>query len=255
MSKSTLGLPVPSKKLARNGTGDSTEPLPKGRKIKGEELDDDQDMEQLLGMVGRLALAANGRAGAALSINTDVLVYEDELAYKNPDNQMVKLAQVLQQAGREYSEQLKTLSSEQKGSLGPPYVRIWDALVGWCLGAAKAGVQGVDANKVNEEVAKMQAAIGQLQNTQDKLGAITITVRYCKNAKAYKKGLYRLEVGVVDHPQQLFEAKKAWGYMLEILVKLGAQRKMGPAPLTNNARQVVKALKSRGLLPEREERE
>eukprot|EP00929_Paragymnodinium_shiwhaense_P030801 TRINITY_DN17388_c0_g1_i2.p3 TRINITY_DN17388_c0_g1~~TRINITY_DN17388_c0_g1_i2.p3 ORF type:complete len:245 (-),score=80.27 TRINITY_DN17388_c0_g1_i2:827-1561(-) len=210
-----------------------------GAKREVRDVDMDGDMAELVGMIGRVSLGAMSRADNALGMLLDGMLLPEDA--QGPAGKLLTVT--MKDNMREYHELAQAASKADKGKLGPPHVRAWEALLAW----AEQFQEGNEALKValQEHVAELKAV-----KPTDGVNIIASSVKYCRVHKAYKQGVIKLEVRVED-VEELGSAAKVWRQVRAVLLLLkGAEWRQGKAPQGALQRRCVQKMKEMGMIKE-----
>eukprot|EP00929_Paragymnodinium_shiwhaense_P083107 TRINITY_DN44144_c0_g1_i1.p2 TRINITY_DN44144_c0_g1~~TRINITY_DN44144_c0_g1_i1.p2 ORF type:complete len:258 (-),score=79.31 TRINITY_DN44144_c0_g1_i1:841-1614(-) len=252
---SVLGLPHTTPAASTTSKASGGESKAKRGRRNDEALSDDDDanvdgVRGLVGLVGRLALSTASKAGQALALSVDILLIPKDAKVKVADTEYV-FANEMKTAMQNYHNTAMNLKVEQRHTMGPPFVRAFEVLLGWGIKAAQAANDQERENAIVEAINELKAE----DTDAKKMERICQVCRMCKYGKAHKKDIMKLEVSMERGVEGSVKVQRAWiGIMALLTMHHKAQRKYGAAPQANIQRQTVKAMKKMQLLKDSDDR-
>eukprot|EP00929_Paragymnodinium_shiwhaense_P036507 TRINITY_DN1955_c0_g1_i2.p3 TRINITY_DN1955_c0_g1~~TRINITY_DN1955_c0_g1_i2.p3 ORF type:complete len:323 (+),score=85.56 TRINITY_DN1955_c0_g1_i2:3545-4513(+) len=208
-------------------TGDKSDK--KGKKEKKEAKENKKgkgELADLVGKVGKLALVSAMQNRVLLGINTDVWILPS-------DCELVVAARA---TTKEYSE----WSKDDQKAAGPPYLMVWDTMLGKLLEKAESlGADDKEAKELKATILNYKETISAIKDDEQRLHAIAAEMRSCRFSRTYKKETAKLEVACragtrVDTMMRMV------GPFIQKHYK--ADRKVGPAPASGLEREVRQLL-------------
>eukprot|EP00929_Paragymnodinium_shiwhaense_P005042 TRINITY_DN10643_c1_g2_i3.p2 TRINITY_DN10643_c1_g2~~TRINITY_DN10643_c1_g2_i3.p2 ORF type:complete len:257 (+),score=96.43 TRINITY_DN10643_c1_g2_i3:146-916(+) len=222
----------------RAAAGQKSQPKEEGGEAKNTE-----SMEELMGMVGKMALIANQRSATAMGCLTQLVLLSDDVSHSE-----AKLGTAVKEAMRGYAEASRKMTPQQKSAQGPPHLVAWEVLTMWCLQYAKEKDEHAVVRKIEQMAKDVEALEGST-----KMMVLGMAVKYCKLSKTYHRNVIRLEVMVCDVPE-LRSGREAWVEMLRMLItKAKGDFRQGKAPPSGLERKMIQKMKDMGYLEDREE--
>eukprot|EP00929_Paragymnodinium_shiwhaense_P092072 TRINITY_DN51957_c0_g1_i2.p2 TRINITY_DN51957_c0_g1~~TRINITY_DN51957_c0_g1_i2.p2 ORF type:complete len:257 (-),score=68.43 TRINITY_DN51957_c0_g1_i2:367-1137(-) len=213
----------------------------------------DDELKSLVGLVGRLALAASNKADHALAINTDVLlIRRSAVTVPDPTGAEKNLADMTRDAGKNFHDAIQGMAKEDRAKMGPPSLRTWEALVQWAVWAAQQ--KQVDSLTSAAKAYNDELAVYKQQGTKEMIEWAAAGVRFAKLGRTYEREIVKLEVAI-PATEEHKNARTLWVEIIRLLCsQYGSQRKSGAPPPNAVHRSVVKAMKSMSMLEERTDR-
>eukprot|EP00929_Paragymnodinium_shiwhaense_P046682 TRINITY_DN23754_c0_g1_i1.p2 TRINITY_DN23754_c0_g1~~TRINITY_DN23754_c0_g1_i1.p2 ORF type:complete len:244 (+),score=44.17 TRINITY_DN23754_c0_g1_i1:230-961(+) len=180
----------------------------------------DKADDQRLNEVAVLSLITANAVATVHAVVTDVLIFEA--------NSPVAIA--TKKASTEFHALVQNTKREDRHTLGPPYIRVWQAVMEASMGvAAKA-----EEPSISVEPIKQYGAIVAGLEPWAKIRFLTETVRQCRVSPCHDKSKVKLQISVKAGATLDSDANPvdvAWLTTQRILVKhMGAEKKMGKAP-------------------------
>eukprot|EP00929_Paragymnodinium_shiwhaense_P099251 TRINITY_DN60849_c0_g1_i1.p2 TRINITY_DN60849_c0_g1~~TRINITY_DN60849_c0_g1_i1.p2 ORF type:complete len:250 (+),score=56.50 TRINITY_DN60849_c0_g1_i1:197-946(+) len=225
--------PVPALDLGLDNLTSAKKASPaakRGRKEEDEGMDVDEAMESDLAKLALLTVANAAAIAGLRAVTQDVLVIPNSCP----------VAAKLLTATKEYHQEVQRIDKKDRSKFGPPYMRVWQALLAFCAEEAAK-------SKHKELLPQITQFITQVNGLEQKIRMefILDAVRQCTASKTYKGDSVKLIVSVSSHPNvhsdQVYIVQ-CWTAMMRILIcDHNAEKKRGQAPRGNIERHIMKA--------------
>eukprot|EP00929_Paragymnodinium_shiwhaense_P034239 TRINITY_DN18657_c0_g1_i3.p2 TRINITY_DN18657_c0_g1~~TRINITY_DN18657_c0_g1_i3.p2 ORF type:complete len:231 (-),score=52.09 TRINITY_DN18657_c0_g1_i3:715-1407(-) len=217
MTMSLLGLaPVKTPKQAA---------AKRTRKEGDDSMETDQE-DDMQGKVASLALATAAGLAAVRAVVFDVVLIPAD----------TPIAKAAVSATKSYHKELMTIEKKDRAKHGPPYTRVWQALVQECLNEAERASNPAVKNHYIPFVAHHVDEIKGIPQEADRLQYLMEIVRHCTASLTYKQDMVKITVSVCP-AKNIFVDKTniedAW-------IAVGGVKKRGQAPKGSLERAVAK---------------
>eukprot|EP00929_Paragymnodinium_shiwhaense_P081034 TRINITY_DN42314_c0_g1_i1.p2 TRINITY_DN42314_c0_g1~~TRINITY_DN42314_c0_g1_i1.p2 ORF type:complete len:251 (-),score=101.80 TRINITY_DN42314_c0_g1_i1:261-1013(-) len=242
-----LGLPQ-SQSSSSGGSAKAKPNKETGKRRKAEEgleeFDDAAEIQEVIGLVGRLSMQAASKADAAMGIMLDVCLVSMDYKVKIIGAQDKEtLPEAMKRVMRMYAEETKNMAPGAKAMHGPPHLRAWDTCLMWTMKFAEEAGE-TEMVKILKEHEKEVTTVP----AGDKVRVLGDSVRYCRVDRAHNRGQMRVEMNV-KNTKELLTTQDTWACMRKIfLVNMKGEARSGKAPPNALQRKVLAKLKQMGLM-------
>eukprot|EP00929_Paragymnodinium_shiwhaense_P034237 TRINITY_DN18657_c0_g1_i1.p2 TRINITY_DN18657_c0_g1~~TRINITY_DN18657_c0_g1_i1.p2 ORF type:complete len:235 (-),score=54.64 TRINITY_DN18657_c0_g1_i1:712-1416(-) len=199
---------------------------------EGDDMETDLE-EDVQGKVASLVLATAAGLAAVRAVVFDVVLLPADTA----------IAKAALSATKNYHKELMTIEKKDRAKHGPPYTRVWQALVQECLNEAERASNPAVKNHYIPFVAHHVDEIKGIPQEADRMQYLMEIVRHCTASLTYKQDMVKITVSVCAAKNVFVDKtniEDAWIAMIRIMMTVGGVKKRGQAPKGSLERAVAK---------------